>query len=559
METKKQVPATTEPVNNGVYAVLAMKTLTRMENYREDIDKSQLKELAASIKTKGVLQPILARPDGDAYQIVAGNRRYLAADMAGLTEIPAIVRELTDEEALEVQVIENGQREDANPMEDARGFQRLIDMGKHTVETLAGRLGKSISHVNARLKLLELPKDAQKAVQDETITVGHAMVLMRLKNPADQKELLKEMTRDNGMTIRAAMEWCQNHSLNIEKAVFDTADCTTCQFLASNQSLLFSELKKSGQCTGRQCYMAKTKNHYEAQIDEKRKAGFPIVTDKDDIQKAMSYGARKTCVIVAPGTTGHHSAEKPKRYKSECTKCTEHHAYFFHMREFYGGIEAIYGEICLNKKCLDKMNAAPKPKTQGSGNTEEPETIEVSESESTPGRQEKARFCRDRFVKAKIPAKVEASAILQKRLTIYHLLCRMSSSGEAWTLLKKYAPAAATSYRREQVIYHFVMQIEADQLDTIMAQVITDLVQITEPKVLLMLAPEATIDMTTDFGPDEEFLKCMKKNELVEYATAEKLGVNLQDDEKKSDMLKKLTALDLRGKLTESLKQAIKV
>lgn len=538
---------------------MPIKSLIRMDNYRDDMDKTRLKELAESIKHKGVLQPILVRPKDNAHQIVAGNRRYLAADMAGLVEIPTIIKTLTDEEALEIQVIENGQREDTNPMDDARGFQKLIDTGKHTPKTLAERLGKTLAHVNTRLKLLELPKEAQKAVQDEKITIGHAMVLMRLKNPADQKEFLEEMKRDGGMTVQAAIDRCQRYSLNIEQAAFDTTDCKTCPYLASNQTLLFAELKKSGQCTGRHCYMAKTKKHYEAQIAEKRKAGFPIITDQDEIRNAMSYGARKTCVILAPDTTGHHNAIRPKRYKSDCIKCTEHHAYFFHMREFYGGIETIYGEICLNKKCLDKMNTAPKAKTQEALDANEPETIEVNENESTPSRREKARFCRDRFLRANIPAKVEASATLQKRLAIYHLLCRFGIHNNTGEILKKYAPSASASYRREQAIYHVVMQIETEKLDAVMAQLATDLVQITDPKVLLMLAPEATIDMTTDFGPDEEFLKCMKKNELVEYATAAELGADLQGDDKKGDMLKKLTVLDLRGKLTESLRQAIKV
>ena len=126
------------------------------ENYRSAISEGPLEDLTASVKAKGILQPILVRPMNGKYEIVAGHRRYLAAQAAGLETIPATVREFDDQEALEIQVIENSQREDPNPMDEARGFQRLVEMGNHTPDTLAEKLGRNVAYVYSRVKLLDI-------------------------------------------------------------------------------------------------------------------------------------------------------------------------------------------------------------------------------------------------------------------------------------------------------------------------------------------------------------------------------------------------------------------
>jgi ParB/RepB/Spo0J family partition protein len=159
-------------------------------NPRKHFDPTRLDELTASIKEKGVLQPLLVRPNGTrGYEIVAGERRYRAAKAAGLTEIPAIVRQLNDTEVVECQTIENLQREDVHPLEEAAGYHALMKLGKYDAARIAARVGRSVKYVYDRMKLLELSKEAQDLFWKGKIQAGHAILLARL-SPADQKRAL---------------------------------------------------------------------------------------------------------------------------------------------------------------------------------------------------------------------------------------------------------------------------------------------------------------------------------------------------------------------------------
>lgn len=149
-------------------------------------------ELVESVRTHGVLQPILVRPikGGIAkFEIVAGHRRFAAASKAGLDEVPAAVRELTDEQAVELQVIENLERTDLHPIEEAEGYRTLMTVHKYDVHKIAARIGKSVKYVYDRIKLLTLTKDAKRLFLENRFTPGHAILLARL-SPEDQKQAL---------------------------------------------------------------------------------------------------------------------------------------------------------------------------------------------------------------------------------------------------------------------------------------------------------------------------------------------------------------------------------
>jgi len=156
---------------------------------RKRFDETALAELASSIAQKGVLNPLLVRPHGKGYQILAGARRFRAAKLAGLEEVPAIVREMDDRGALELLVIDNLQREGVHPLEEAEGYRLLHEQHKYAIEDLAARVGKSTAYVYARMKLCELTEKAKQAFFDDQITAGHAILLARLK-PADQARAL---------------------------------------------------------------------------------------------------------------------------------------------------------------------------------------------------------------------------------------------------------------------------------------------------------------------------------------------------------------------------------
>jgi ParB family chromosome partitioning protein len=170
-------------------------------NPRKSFDEEELEDLAASIKEKGILQPILVRPMpkmADVYEIIAGERRWRAAQKAGLEEVPVIVIEADDKQALELSIIENVQRTDLNPMEEAAGYERLSEEFAYTQNDLAKVIGKSRSHVTNTLRLLKLPERTKSLVAEGKVSSGHARALLALPQPDE----LAERIVNEGLSVR---------------------------------------------------------------------------------------------------------------------------------------------------------------------------------------------------------------------------------------------------------------------------------------------------------------------------------------------------------------------
>jgi ParB family transcriptional regulator, chromosome partitioning protein len=166
---------------------------------RKHFDEAELNELSSSIRTHGVLQPILVRPiAGGKYEIVAGERRWRAAQRAGLHAIPAVVRELNEVEVLEIAIIENVQRTDLNPIEEAQGFQALIDRFGRTQLEIADAVGKSRPHIANMLRLLALPDDIQDMVRDGRLSAGHARAILTAPDPRS----LAQRVLAEGLNVR---------------------------------------------------------------------------------------------------------------------------------------------------------------------------------------------------------------------------------------------------------------------------------------------------------------------------------------------------------------------
>ncbi len=168
---------------------------------RRSFDEEELKSLAESIEAHGVIQPILVRRDPDdpnSFQIVAGERRWRAAQLARQHEVPVSIRNISDSDALEIAIVENVQRQDLNPVEEALGYQRLIDEFTHRQEDLAKTVGKSRSHIANTLRLLNLPDEIQAMLVNRDLTAGHARALLNTERPID---LAKDVVK-NGLSVR---------------------------------------------------------------------------------------------------------------------------------------------------------------------------------------------------------------------------------------------------------------------------------------------------------------------------------------------------------------------
>lgn len=190
-----------EEGKDGTLMVKLSKVEPNREQPRKNFDEDSLQELAESLKQFGMLQPILVQNRGDYYEIIAGERRWRAAKIAGLKEVPVTVRELTDQEIVEISLIENIQREDLNPIEEAQAYKRLLTEFHLKQDEVAERVSKSRTAVTNSMRLLKLCDEVQKMVVDDMISTGHARALISIEDPEEQY-LIAQKIFDEKLSVR---------------------------------------------------------------------------------------------------------------------------------------------------------------------------------------------------------------------------------------------------------------------------------------------------------------------------------------------------------------------
>lgn len=282
-------------------------------NPRKRFSEDSLNELASNIKRHGVLQPILVRPtQPDAkppmHEIVAGERRWRATRIAGLDEVPCIVREMSDIEALEIAVIENAQREDLHPLEEAEGFEALLKAYGHSevsassAEELATKIGKSRTHVYNRLKLLDLVPELREAFYTDEINASVAMMLARMPiqlQPKAMAKLKKAAPDGDSMSVRAAQQLLRKEfMLRLEGATFpikdtnllpDAGSCTQCTKRTGAVPDLFQDVEHADTCTDPGCYAAKV-DAFNGQAKAKALSKGLQVFDGDNARALLKFG-----------------------------------------------------------------------------------------------------------------------------------------------------------------------------------------------------------------------------------------------------------------------------
>lgn len=212
-ESKVKSPLLAFENQDAVEKINLKKIRAGVYQPRQNFEETELQDLADSIKEHGVIQPIILRKtDEDFYEIIAGERRFRAAKIANLSEIPAIVRKFSDNDALEIAIIENVQRSDLSPTEEARGYQRLMKEFSYTQEIVAKKVGKSRAHIANLLRLLTLPEKVREYLDSKQISMGHARAIINSINP---EELAKKIIA-KGLNVRDAEEIVRDEK--IEKA-----------------------------------------------------------------------------------------------------------------------------------------------------------------------------------------------------------------------------------------------------------------------------------------------------------------------------------------------------
>ena len=192
-----------------VQQIAVARMITNPFQPRKVFDEAAIEELAQSIQEHGIIQPIVVRKNGKKYEIVAGERRYRAAKRAGLTEVPVIVRDFNEQQMMEVAILENLQREDLTPIEEAEAYNSLIVKLKFTQDHLAKRLGKSRPHIANLIRLLQLPEDVRELVNEGKLSMGHGRALLGLKNKRRIPEVAHKVIKDH-LNVRQLEKYIQD-------------------------------------------------------------------------------------------------------------------------------------------------------------------------------------------------------------------------------------------------------------------------------------------------------------------------------------------------------------
>lgn len=339
-------------------------------NPRQHENARELKDLAASIAEKGVLEPIIVRPKDGKYQVVAGARRFKASQIAKQTEIPAIVRELTDQEARELAVIENLQRAQVHWLDEAKAFHELLTSGM-TADVLAERIGKARIYIHQRLALNQLIPRLQRLAYEDKITVAVGLLLGRLA-PKVQEAIVEELGKYNRLTASEVKDYVERYVyLDLAQAPFDPSDvillsaagsCTVCPKRSGASPLLFPELKRHGEtCTDPVCFESKCQALVARQHEKYPKA---IKIALGEVEWRKREPLRKEGVIFEDQGYGGYW-EKDARWKQSSSGTCE----FTQDAIVVAGETAHLGEhklVCAEPKCAvhDSTRADRRARTQ---------------------------------------------------------------------------------------------------------------------------------------------------------------------------------------------------
>ena len=274
-------------------------------NYRRHLgDPAKITEMAASMKEHGVLEPVIVRPmkRGDGYELVCGHRRFAAAKEAGLAGVPAIAKTLTDDQVLDIALIENSHREDVHPLDEAEAFAAAVKRGR-APGAIADSIGRPASYVALRMQLLKLSKSARKALDDGKVTLAVAQLVARIPDAKLQDEAIRDIYEDSydgPVTADAARKLIEErYMLRLGEAPFDVTDaklvpkagaCSACPKRTGAQAQLFADVKNADLCTDPECFKGKKIALFQIRLKDAKKNGQEVLDGKAAL-KALGHGS----------------------------------------------------------------------------------------------------------------------------------------------------------------------------------------------------------------------------------------------------------------------------
>ncbi|RJG06272.1 ParB/RepB/Spo0J family partition protein [Noviherbaspirillum cavernae] len=412
-------------------------------NPRKHFNEADLAELAESIKNHGLAQPILVRPLPtsedmiDCVEIVAGERRYRASKLAGLESIPAIVRELTDVQALELQIIENLQRKDVHEIEEAEGYDQLMKQHGYTADKLADKVGKSRSYIYGRLKFCALSPSVREAFFDGKLSASTALLIARIPVESLQDQATEEIVNDGDpMSYRSAFEHIQlRYMLTLDRARFpikdarlvaDAGSCDACPKRTGNQPMVFKDVA-ADVCTDPNCFASKCRAHDNKVLAVAEKKGTPVYEGEEAKQfKKDTELVPADIPVWRFDRIADHTIEYKKAEDVLTQEQLPKPAAFVRID---GKVQAMYEETAmqaaLEKACICESQEAHDARLEA-----ERDQVAEAEEEAKQQASKAARERRERLAEDETAARI--AAYRKVRETMQHGL-----SLEAWRLIAK--------------------------------------------------------------------------------------------------------------------------
>ncbi|MFZ3004012.1 MAG: ParB/RepB/Spo0J family partition protein [Undibacterium umbellatum] len=326
--TTEQPIVASELVDQGAFGIYSLRDIRISKTNRKRFNEQALQELAADIKVYGVAQPILIRPvtpsdeEPEPYEIVAGERRYRASKLAGAVSIPAMLRVLSDSQAAKMQLLENLQREDPHPLEEAIGYENLMMAHGYSADQLVTELKKTRSYVYGRLKLCSLAADLREDFLDNKFPASIALILARIPVPALQRQAADEIlgeTEEDQLSVRdATAHLHKRFTLKLDDAPFKTSDskllpdvgsCAKCPKRTGNQPEIFADAHPN-YCTDPNCFEEKTAAAFNQKVFDIVKSGIPVLSEFEEGDNELSNARSAKSDTATEATQLWHMARR---------------------------------------------------------------------------------------------------------------------------------------------------------------------------------------------------------------------------------------------------------
>lgn len=520
-------------------------------NPRRYFDPQEMTELTESVRSKGVLQPVLVRPRaGGGFELIAGERRFRAATSVGLSVIPAMIREVSDLEAEEMGLIENTIRADMSPTEEARSAARLLELyGGNRDEVLARLGGWTPSKLDRRLALRNCTEEVCTALDERKILLGHAELLAAVPKDKQNNTLDKILTHN--LPVGYVKEALAKIAQKLTAATFDTEGCLTCSFNSSRQSVLFSQALDNGHCTNGKCFEEKNHAHVERLREELTKE-YPMVV-------VIETGSSDTGVRVLPdGPLGVGSEQAVV-----CRGCGKFGATVSALPGHIGETER---EVCFDPSCHQSKVAEQikigGEKKKGNGKAETAGNSKSKASVKGSGSKTAASHISSRVEEYRVKvwrkiAEAEASASREGSLSLLIALSLLHRTGKI-DLPAKNELGMDMDTTSLAVLARAAQAVPGEKRDQAIQVLIGSSMRNLEKSDLVSAMEYLEVDLGKYWKVDKEYLSLLTKSEIEAVATEiglkEQMGESFtaamgKKKEESIDLLLSAQGFDFNGKI----------